>query len=49
MRFINDEVFKTPTYLIRPEIGARIEAGGMITRINNAQSRVLTICSMTVA
>jgi hypothetical protein len=41
VKFINENVFKTPTYLIRPEISARIEAGGMISRINNAQSRVL--------
>jgi hypothetical protein len=41
VRFINDQVFRTPGYLIRPEIGARVEAGGMITRINNAQSRIL--------
>jgi hypothetical protein len=41
VRFINENVFRTPTYLIRPEIGARIEAGGMVNRINNAQSRVL--------
>ncbi len=42
VRFLNDMVFKTPTYLIRPEIASRIEAGGMITRINGAQARVLT-------
>ncbi|MDQ3556849.1 MAG: zinc-dependent metalloprotease, partial [Gemmatimonadota bacterium] len=42
VRFLNAEVFRTPTYLIRPEIASRIEAGGMITRINNAQNRVLT-------
>jgi hypothetical protein len=41
MRFLNDEVFSTPTYLIRPEIASRIEAGGMINRINGAQSGVL--------
>jgi hypothetical protein len=41
VRFINENVFRTPTYLIRPEIGSRIEAGGMVNRINNAQSRVL--------
>ena len=41
VKFINDEVFKTPTYLIRPEIAGRIESGGMINRINGAQSRVL--------
>ena len=42
VKFINDQVFKTPTFLIRPEIAGRIEAGGMIARINNAQSRVLS-------
>jgi hypothetical protein len=42
MRFLNAEVFQTPTYLIRPDIAARIEAGGMLTRIGNAQNRVLT-------
>ncbi|MGK2934526.1 MAG: zinc-dependent metalloprotease, partial [Gemmatimonadaceae bacterium] len=41
VRFINQNVFRTPTYLIRPEIAARIEAHGMIRRINNAQVRVL--------
>ncbi len=42
VRFLNDEVFATPTFLIRPEIASRIEAGGMITRINGAQTRVLS-------
>ena len=42
VKFLNDMVFRTPTYLIRPEIASRIEAGGMIARINNAQARVLT-------
>jgi hypothetical protein len=41
MRFLNDNVFQTPSYLIQPSIARRIEAGGMITRITNAQSRVL--------
>jgi hypothetical protein len=41
VRFINQNVFRTPTYLIRPEIGARIEAGGMVNRVNGAQARVL--------
>jgi len=41
VRFINENVFRTPTYLIRPEISARIEAGGMVNRIKNAQMRVL--------
>jgi hypothetical protein len=42
MKFLNDSVFRTPTYLIRPEIAERIEAEGMLTRIGNAQNRVLT-------
>jgi uncharacterized protein DUF4953/uncharacterized protein DUF5117/uncharacterized protein DUF5118 len=42
VRFITENVFVTPTYLVRPEIGRRIEAGGMVTRINNAQTRVMT-------
>jgi hypothetical protein len=41
MKFLNDSVFRTPTYLIRPDIAARIEANGMLTRIGNAQNRVL--------
>jgi hypothetical protein len=41
VRFINEQVFRTPTYLIRPEIASRIEPGGMIARINGAQTRVL--------
>jgi hypothetical protein len=41
VRFLNEHVFRTPTYLIRPEIGARIEAGGMVTRVNGAQTRAL--------
>ena len=41
VRFLNDRVFATPTYLVKPEIAARVEAGGMIARINNAQTRVL--------
>jgi len=41
VRFLNQNVFRTPDYLIRPDIAARIEAGGMVTRINGAQTRVL--------
>ena len=41
MRFLNEEVFKTPTYLIRPDIASRIEAEGMLSRIGSAQNRVL--------
>ena len=42
VKFLNEKVFATPTYLIRPDIGERIEAGGMLTRINGAQARQLT-------
>ncbi len=41
VKFINDEVFRTPTYLIRPDIALRIEANGMLNRIGSAQNRVL--------
>ena len=42
VRFLNENVFRTPTYLVRPELSSRIEAGGMINRINGAQTRVLS-------
>ncbi len=42
VHFLNDSVFRTPAYLIRPDIAARIEPDGMLTRIGNAQNRVLT-------
>jgi hypothetical protein len=42
MRFLNENVFQTPSYLILPAIARRVEAGGMITRITNAQGRILT-------
>ena len=41
VRFLNENVFRTPTYLIRPELASRFEAGGMVTRISSAQTRVL--------
>ena len=41
VRFLNENVFATPDYLIRPDISARIEAGGMVSRINSAQGRSL--------
>ncbi|HEU4565046.1 MAG TPA: zinc-dependent metalloprotease, partial [Gemmatimonadaceae bacterium] len=43
VRFLGERVFRTPAYLIRPEIAARIEAEGMIRRINGAQMRVLNV------
>jgi hypothetical protein len=42
MKFLNDSVFRTPEYLIKPEISARVEAGGMLRRIGGAQDRVLS-------
>jgi hypothetical protein len=42
MKFINDSIFRTPTYLIRPELAARFEPEGMLARVGGAQSRVLT-------
>ncbi|MEO7083683.1 MAG: zinc-dependent metalloprotease [Gemmatimonadaceae bacterium] len=41
VKFLNDSVFKTPQYLIRPDIASRIEPTGMVTRIGAAQNRVL--------
>ena len=41
VRFLNDNVFRTPTYLILPAVANRIEAGAMLTRIGNAQNRIL--------
>lgn len=42
VKFLNEKVFRTPAYLIRPDIAARVEAGGMLARIGNAQNRVLS-------
>ncbi|MDQ6831614.1 MAG: zinc-dependent metalloprotease [Gemmatimonadota bacterium] len=41
VKFLSENVFKTPTYLIRVEIARRIEPEGMLARINGAQERVL--------
>ncbi len=41
MHFLNDSVFRTPEYLIKPEISARVEPGGMLRRIGGAKDRVL--------
>ncbi|HSJ10564.1 MAG TPA: zinc-dependent metalloprotease, partial [Longimicrobiales bacterium] len=41
VRFLNENVFRTPDYLIRPDLASRIEAGGMVARINGAQTRPL--------
>jgi hypothetical protein len=41
VRFLNENVFKVPSYLIRPDIASRIEAEGTLTRVGSAQNRVL--------
>ncbi|MDB4917464.1 MAG: peptidase and matrixin and adamalysin [Gemmatimonadetes bacterium] len=43
VKFLNDDVFHAPTWLIlQPDIAARVEPTGMLNRINNAQNRILT-------
>ena len=39
--FLNANAFTTPDYFIRPEVLRRIEASGVIARINSSQNRVL--------
>jgi hypothetical protein len=43
VHFLNEHVFATPHYLVRPEIARRVEPDAMIARINRAQLRPLTI------
>ncbi|MBU6366762.1 MAG: zinc-dependent metalloprotease [Gemmatimonadetes bacterium] len=42
MRFLNDEVFSTPQYLIVPSILRKLETDGNINRITGAQARALS-------
>ncbi|HYW30870.1 MAG TPA: zinc-dependent metalloprotease [Gemmatimonas sp.] len=42
MKFLQDEVFTTPAYLINAELLRRLESDGNINRITNAQARTLT-------
>jgi hypothetical protein len=42
VKFLNDDVFHAPSWLIQPDIAARIEPTGMLNRINGAQNRILT-------
>ncbi len=41
-KFLVDNAFVTPTWMIDPEILRRIEANGALTRIRNAQNSVLS-------
>jgi len=42
VKFLNDNAFKTPTWLIKPELLALFEPSGELARIRNAQLSVLT-------
>ncbi len=41
VQFLNDEVFSTPTAMIKPDILRKLESDGNINRISGAQGRVL--------
>jgi hypothetical protein len=41
VKFLNEYVFKPPMYLVRPDISERVEAGGIVPRINAPQQRIL--------
>ena len=42
MKFLNDNVFQTPTFFIDENILRRIEADGAVTRIGQRQRSILT-------
>ena len=42
MQFLNEHAFRTPEFLLDPEILRRIEAAGAIFRVRTAQGRVLS-------
>jgi hypothetical protein len=42
MRFLNEQVFSTPTYLIDLSILRRLESDGNISRVTSAQARTLS-------
>ena len=42
VKFLNDEVFSTPTAMIKPDILRKIESDGNINRIAGAQARTLS-------
>ncbi len=41
VQFLNDEVFTTPTAMIKPDILRKLESDGNINRVSGAQGRVL--------
>ena len=48
MKFLNDQVFSTPQYLINPAILRKLESDGNIGRVSNAQARALGALMSTV-
>jgi hypothetical protein len=42
VRFLNENAFVTPTYLVNTDVLRRIEADGTLRRIGSAQSRILS-------
>jgi len=50
MRFLNENLFRTPAFLLDPSVTRRIEANGSLDRINDAQTHILhTLLSDDVA
>ncbi len=41
VRFLNENAFETPDFLVRPEILRRIEPSGVLSRLRNSQRSVL--------
>jgi len=42
VQFLNDEVFTTPTAMIKPDILRKLESDGNINRVSSAQARALS-------
>lgn len=42
VKFLNDEVFSTPTAMIKPDILRKLESDGNINRVSSAQARALS-------
>src|SRR5262245_23816993 len=42
VRFLNDNVFATPAWMLNPEILRRIETNGALTRVRTAQQTILS-------
>ena len=42
VRFLNDNAFRTPAFMIRPELLRRMEPSGVLARVRNSQRSVLS-------